>query len=380
MTFTRKQVIAYRIAVQGLHRDSGRAGDPGDLSVLDLGVQEAMGHAASVILAARLADATAARDVEVGPGRDLALAWTFRGAPHIHRRSDLDRVVRALWPLSEADAMTRLNENGRSVERQGIAALEQFELAVAAMRASVARPTDKGAASTAATRRLPEAMRRECRSCGTPHLSDSAMRAAAPVAGLELEPGTSPPVLLRRRGARLPRRADPAAVAACAAVYLTHLGPASDGDVAGFLGARRADVRGVLNDDAADEFESVEVDGRSALLPAGRADDVAGAPAPDVVRLLGPFDPYLQARDRDLIVPDPARQKALWPALGRPGAILADGEIVGTWRAKAGATLTVTVTAFTRLPARVWDAVSAEAETVAVVRGAADVRVVRGDS
>jgi hypothetical protein len=49
-------------------------------------------------------------------------------------------------------------------------------------------------------------------------------------------------------------------------------------------------------------------------------------------RLLGPFDLFLQARDRSLLVGDPARAKVVWPVLGRPGVVLLDGEIAGTWR------------------------------------------------
>jgi hypothetical protein len=54
-----------------------------------------------------------------------------------------------------------------------------------------------------------------------------------------------------------------------------------------------------------------------------------------VVRLLGPFDLMLQARDRHRLVPDAARHKQLWPTLGRPGAVLVDADIVGTWRPQA---------------------------------------------
>jgi hypothetical protein len=54
-----------------------------------------------------------------------------------------------------------------------------------------------------------------------------------------------------------------------------------------------------------------------------------------LVRLLGPYDPLLQGRDRQVLVPDKARHKALWPTLGRPGAVLVGAEIVGVWRPKA---------------------------------------------
>ena len=75
---------------------------------------------------------------------------------------------------------------------------------------------------------------------------------------------------------------------------------------------------------------------RARWLLAGDADRLRGDP-PTVTRLLGPFDLFLQARDRALLVDDPARAKDLWRTLGRPGGVLVDGEIVGTWRArKAG--------------------------------------------
>lgn len=374
MRTTRRQVIAYRVAAQGLHRDTSRSAR--DLAVLDIGVQEAMGHPAALAFAARLPldAAVGPADVAIGPGHQLALAWTLRGAPHVHRRRDLDVVGRALWPLSEADATGRLNESGPSVKRAGIAALEQFQLAVDAMRTVVTKPTAKGAASTEVTKLVPAAMRRDCRPCQTRHISDSAMRTAAPAAGLEIEPGTAPPVLVPRKRAALPSAPDLAAVTRLAVGYLTYLGPADVGEFAGYLEARRADVATAWPDDLAE----VSVDGRSRWLPADRVDALRSAPQPDLVRLLGPFDPYMQARDRELIVPDKSVHKVLWPVLGRPGALFVDGEIVGVWRTKAaGDKLTITVEAFGPLPPKVWKQVDAEAERIAEVRGASDVNVRR---
>src|SRR3954471_12978018 len=205
LTMSREQVLAYRVSAQGLHRNASAVDK---LGVLDLGVQEAMGHPAALAFAARLPGGATVTPA-VGPGHRLALAWTLRGAPHVHRRSDLDAVARALWPLSEADAAGRLNETGPSVQRAGIPALEQYEIAVAAMREVVTSPTAKGAASTEVTKRIPKPMWRDCRPCKAKHISDSAMRTAAPAAGLELEPGTAPPVLVPRRGAKLPSATDP---------------------------------------------------------------------------------------------------------------------------------------------------------------------------
>ena len=373
MNVSREQVLAYRVAAQGLHREASAVAE---LAVLDIGVQEAMGSPAALAFAARLpasVDLSPAA-IEVGPGSELALTWSLRGAPHVHRRADLDALTAALWPLSEADATGRLNETGPSVQKAGIAALDQFQLAVREMRAAVPKPTAKGAVSTAVSRKLPPVMLRDCRACKAQHISDSAMRVATLAAGLELEPGTSPPVILRRTGAKLPKKPDLAALTALFRAYLRLLGPATLAECAGYLEARRADVTPAWPDDLAE----VTVDGRIAYLPEERLPELRRPPEPEPVRLLGPFDPYLQARDRDLLVPDKSVQKILWPVLGRPGALLVDGEIAGTWRTKAaGRKLTLTVEPLAPLPSPVWSKVGVEAERVAEVRGAADVRVVR---
>ena len=155
--------------------------------------------------------------------------------------------------------------------------------------------------------------------------------------------------------------------------YLTLLGPATPADVAGYLGARRADLMKLWPGD----LEEVSVDGRTAWLPSGALTAARQAGPARLTRLLGPFDPYLQARDRDLIVPNPAVQKTLWPILGRPGVLFVDGEVVGTWRPKsAKARLDITVEPFVPLPPPVRRAVRDEAQRVAIVRGAHDVNVI----
>jgi hypothetical protein len=67
---------------------------------------------------------------------------------------------------------------------------------------------------------------------------------------------------------------------------------------------------------------------------------VPGEPA--AARLLPSGDAYflLQGVDRTLLVPDAVRRSRLWTSRVWPGAVLVNGEIVGTWR-RANANLTI---------------------------------------
>jgi len=80
-------------------------------------------------------------------------------------------------------------------------------------------------------------------------------------------------------------------------------------------------------------------------------------------RLLPSGDPYflLQGADRELLVPDADRRGALWTPRVWPGALLVEGEIVGTWRRAQG---TVTIETWRRLSRAARDAVEAEAESL----------------
>jgi hypothetical protein len=77
------------------------------------------------------------------------------------------------------------------------------------------------------------------------------------------------------------------------------------------------------------------LDGDESMLRAARGESA-------VARLLPSGDAYflLQGADRRLLVPDPVRRSQLWTSRVWPGAVLVNGEIVGTWR-RAYANLTI---------------------------------------
>jgi hypothetical protein len=93
--------------------------------------------------------------------------------------------------------------------------------------------------------------------------------------------------------------------------------------------------------------------------PAIRAEPGPAAP----VRLLPSGDTYylLQGDDRELLVPDARLRGELWASRVWPGALLVDGELVGTWRRSKG---TVTITTWRQLTSKEQEATEAEAQTL----------------
>ncbi len=352
-SYTRAQVLGFRTRVQQLDRD---AGGLTDIAVLDIGVQDTGADGARWALASRGVDVARLNDTE------LVRIWTLRGAPHTYRRADLPRVATAVEPFSDADAGKRIFDASKPLAAAGIGNLEALDAVAARMRTLVTRPMVKGEVSSRLTALMDPPYLRFCRPCNATHLYEQTFRLAALRAGLELEPGTSPPVLRPidgfERADRVPPRFD------VIRAYLRLLGPATPRHVAGYLDAPVKDVKPRWPSDAVE----VDVEGEKRWVLAD--DEASLGPDPArVVRLLAPFDLFLQARDRPLLVPDPAKAKALWPALGRPGAVLVNGGVAGTWRArKAGAGLRVAVEPWTTMTAEVRTELEEQAQRLAEKR------------
>jgi hypothetical protein len=305
---------------------------------------------------------------ELETSDEVALAWTLRGSPHFYRRSELFDAFVATSPWSEADAAKRVLAADKTLKAAGIPAHSGLAQIAAKMRTVVTRPMVKGDVSTKLTAVLDEPYLKYCLPCGAMHAPEQAFRLAALYAGLELEPGTSPPVLKRVPG--WPRRTpgpapDPLAAPAHLQPirnYLRFLGPARPADVAAFLETSVAEVQAHWPEDAV----PVKVAGTERWWLAGDEPKMD----PGLVRLLGGFDLLLQGRDRQLLVPDTSRHKVLWPVIGRPGAVLVEAEVVGMWRPKAaGGRFTLRLQLWERLSNRARAALEEQAELLATHRG-----------
>ena len=350
---TREDVLGARVRAQQLDRD---AGTPADTTVLDLGVQDTGPDAGRWALALRgLADV---------PPDELALVWTIRGAPHLYRRADLPGVAAATAPFSDADAAKRVFDAAKPLKAAGIPVPAALDRIAAEMRAIVTTPTVKGEMSRRLSARVDGPYLRYCRPCDATHLYEMPFRLAALRAGLELQPDTSPPVLQPVPGfspaPTVPEHLD------VVRGYLRLHGPATPQQAAEYLDAPVREVRQRWPEDAVE----VSVAGATRWLLAADVDAATAGPT-RTTRLLGPFDPYLQTRDRALLVPDPARATDLWRTLGRPGGVLVDGEIAGTWRPRrTGRRLGVQVELWDDVPAAARTAIGAQAERLAACRGA----------
>src|SRR2546427_33005 len=124
------------------------------------------------------------------------------------------------------------------------------------------------------------------------------------------------------------------------------------------------------------ELIEVEVEGRKRwALRTDRSRLERAAPV-DTVRLLPAGDPFLASADRGLLVPQPRFRSELWPKSVWPGALLVNGELVGTWRRQVGR---VTVRAWRPLEPGVKDAVEEEVFRMPIASVTKEVRWSKGD-
>ena len=226
----RTDVMAYRIAAQQLDRaeSSGR-------SPMRRSSTSAFRTPAGTARAGRWPTAASrwpARS-ELEGDSEVALAWTLRGAPHYYRRAELPDVMVATSPFSDKDAAKRIIGADKPLQGAGIGARDGLAEVASQMRTLVTKPMVKGEVSTRLTAALDDPYLRYCVPCGAVHAWEMPFRLGALYGGLELEPGTSPPVLRRIPG--WPRRTPGPADDPLAAPehlqpirnYLRFLGPAT---------------------------------------------------------------------------------------------------------------------------------------------------------
>ena len=370
IAMSRRDVLRFRFHRHQLDSETDSARSVTDVDLLDYGVQDTGPDGSAWALCLRGAPTKSLRR-DADPPTALAIAWTLRGAPHAYRRNDLAAVATATAPWSEADAAKRVFDAATSFRRGKLEVLDALAVVATAMRRIVTKPTTKGDLSRRLSDELGAPYVRYCRVCKATHSYEQPFRLAALQAGLVLQPGTSPPVLERVTGLRAStyRHLGDEAPARFDVIrnHLRFFGPTTVADVAAFVDSPKREVTARWPAD----LEEVTVEKQPRYVLAGDLDAVNEVPEPaGTLRLLGPFDPYLQLRDRQLLVTEAARRKDVWRTIGRPGAIVVDGEVLGTWRPKtSGNQLTVIIDLWRRLTSRERSKLDEEAERLAAFRG-----------
>lgn len=262
-------------------------------------------------------------------------------------------------------------------------AMDGIELGDALTRVTDAAKTEleggartRGELSAALTARLPKAMSLWCRRCGSRHIHETLFRLPGAVGISCIVPRSSREVsyilVEEWLGTRVPGAGSPGALDAGRELlrrFLRCYGPATPGHFADWTRTSLHDARRHFAD-LADDLEEVCWNGATGSVLREDTDELRHSEPPSGVRLLPPNDPYLRARDRETLAPEPAQQKAIWPGAGAPGALLVAGEIVATWHSqKNGSTLRVQVTPHGRFPAHAVANVEKETELLARQRG-----------
>jgi len=320
-------------------------------------VQDTPPGNADVSLAARLdIDGPVVEDAV--NAKELAVTWSLRGAPHVVPVEDL-----AVFTIGARPAAGTIEGLWGQPEQ----ALVDVEKAMVGVIGS--QPRTKAEVSEAVTGAVPPELAPWCKGCKAHHPSESVFR-AAPLLGRLVLTSTSP-VRLAKAKTWLDHDAkgDVETLRRELLVrYLHCYGPTTSGHFAEWAGIAKSDAKQRW-DAVADALVPVHGEKKAFVLE----EDLDGLERPvpsQGVRLLPAKDAFLQARDRELLFPDPAHRKRVFPTLGGPGVVLHEAIPVGTWRGAAkGNRYQVTAEPFAKLSKAVRTAVGAEAERVARVRG-----------
>ncbi|MFE6996199.1 winged helix DNA-binding domain-containing protein [Microbacterium sp. NPDC057659] len=388
MKAERDEIVAFRLSA---HHLTERLDEHGLLAAAACGVQNSPPGSALLALNARVRSVTPQSLDAAVDDRSMLQTWAMRGAPFFFPTVDAAIFTAGVLPMTEAALRRFILGIGPSVDDLGITVTEAVDLvgghlgeALTGRRLAV---DDLGAELARLVVPDLTPAQREVRMREGPHADGQPVGEAVAHFCLRVlmlrgrvcfapRDGDRAPFVLVEEwlGHPLPA-ADPQRVRGeLLRRYLHCYGPSTRADFAGWIGVRAGDVAPwweLL------EGELVEVDtGRRAWMLATDVHALRTAALPEGVRLLPPRDPYTQARDRGILV-DPAHQREVWKTVGDPGALLVDGEIAGVWRPrKKGRMLTITVSPFAALTDRMQRLLQAEAEQVALLRGAATVDVI----
>ncbi|ADB31384.1 hypothetical protein Kfla_2308 [Kribbella flavida DSM 17836] len=345
----REQVLGHRAVVQALAEPARRTQDT---PLLGLGLQNTPPGSGAIGLAARTQQSSDTVTALFEPGGPVAVVMAARGAPYVVRRTDLPLLAAALYPL---DA-----QEGAEVDEVAAAMREVVR------GDAVSRPD----LSEELNGRVSDGVRAWCERCQSVHVRERLFRKATLQAGFELDAQATPTVF-RSAGAQ-PSADRDTARAELFRRYVHLVGVTSPAEVATWLDYKAGAVKEAWSL-LAEELTACRIEGKRRWALTADLESLLDGRLPSTAKLLPPSDAYLLG-ERSLVVPDREYQRELWRAVANPGALLLDGEIVGTWRHRlTDNRLQVTFSPFRPLSAAARNAFDQAAESLAALRSTAEV-------
>jgi hypothetical protein len=375
----REQILAFRLASHNLTRRLG----PRSVTkaAAACGVQETPLGSASIALRARVDNLTPAfLDRALFEDRTLVSLWAMRGAPYVVPARDLVVFTVGALPHDPESFKQSLGGWSDALEDAGLDPFEALEqMASAAQTLLDGRTVNVNELRDRIYRRVRSLSRVKRPAFARDDMPEPLFRAIGTTGSACIVAGRGTDAELARTDQWLrttPARPDPAeARAELARRFLHCYGPATAQQFADWTQRSLTDAKQAFAL-IEEELVDVAVDRAKGWLLHRDHKAFASPPEPTGVRLLPVQDPYLQQRDRATVLPKEAERRKLWQAIRGPGAVLLDGEIVATWRARVkGIGLEVTIDPFGRLARPAREAISAEAEGIAPFRGSETVRV-----
>jgi len=360
---TPEQILAFRLAGHHLDRRLRGAGAMAAAAGA-CGIQASTPGGPALALAARVEGVTPDA-VDRALEDELVRLWSIRGSTQIVPAEDRAVFSVGVRPSDDEGWRGVVSGIAPRLERLGWTPADAVAITAQEAKAALADgPLTFVDLHAALRERMPEDLLPWCRGCQSHHVWSTQLRAVG-LLGEVVFTGTPDE-------GRVLVRVDPpdadaeAARAELVRRFLRCFGPAKHGPFAAWAGISNAQAKtsfGLI----ADELEPVESLGSILAEDRPRLDD---PPAAEGVRVLPPDDPYLAQRDRELLVPDAAVRKRLFPAIARPGTVLVDGRLAALWRArKQGKRLKIAVDPVGTVRKRARGDVEAAMAEVAPFRG-----------
>lgn len=382
---TEEQIRYYRLAVHHLDHRYPAAHLQEAAGVC--GVQNSPPGAWQTAMFARLTCTLTELQTALEQEKTLLQAWSYRGAPVVFPTAESPRFLSAMeaYPGEEpwiytrgitlaldylgmdwAEAFARVEEACTYLENHTIQSKEELDRVLARQVAL----------------RLSPALRQRWKAPSLYGRPDRQTVGGA-VVSFALRPcafrgrvvfgtrqGIHPTFTAYTRWVGRPMPRDPAAGEKMVRQFLHAYGPATRAELTEWLGCSPAQAKRLWSLVEKD-LVSVCKQGKRAYMQEADLAAVGNAQPPACpLVLLGPHDPYLDARDRSLLLADPIRQRKVWQTVANPGVLLRNGQVAGLWKTSVhGGRLDATLTPFAPLAAGAVEWVQEQTADYALFKG-----------